>query len=212
MSSLADRGRPFLTFYDDATGERTELSYATFDNWVAKTSNFLVDALDVTPDDEVGVEMPDHWQKVVIPFAAWRVGAGSAIRRADLTFVAEDRLSGFDRTGVREVVGVSLRPLAPPLSRAWPGVADYADVAAYADTFPGGREPRAPLVRYAKDLAAALGWDARSRIQVLPDADVVVVALAAAQVGAGIVIFATPPADLAQVVRSERITDVVGRT
>ena len=32
-----------LTFYDDATGERTELSAATLGNWAAKTANFVVD-------------------------------------------------------------------------------------------------------------------------------------------------------------------------
>ena len=38
-----DPTRPLLTFYDDATGERTELSGATLANWVAKTANLLVD-------------------------------------------------------------------------------------------------------------------------------------------------------------------------
>ena len=35
----ADAGRPLVTFYDDATGERVELSVATYANWVAKTSS-----------------------------------------------------------------------------------------------------------------------------------------------------------------------------
>src|SRR5579859_6537412 len=35
----ADPARPLITFYDDATGERVELSVKTFDNWVAKTAN-----------------------------------------------------------------------------------------------------------------------------------------------------------------------------
>ena len=38
-----DPTRPLLTWYDDATGERTELSGATLANWVAKTANLLVD-------------------------------------------------------------------------------------------------------------------------------------------------------------------------
>ncbi len=33
----ADRARPLLTYYDDATGERAELSAITLENWVAKT-------------------------------------------------------------------------------------------------------------------------------------------------------------------------------
>ena len=31
-----DAGRLLVTYYDDATGERVELSVATFDNWVAR--------------------------------------------------------------------------------------------------------------------------------------------------------------------------------
>ncbi len=42
-----DPGRPLVTFYDDATGERTELSVATWANWVAKVSSLLVEELDV---------------------------------------------------------------------------------------------------------------------------------------------------------------------
>ena len=33
--------QPLVTFYDDATGERTELSGITVGNWVAKTGNLL---------------------------------------------------------------------------------------------------------------------------------------------------------------------------
>ena len=36
-------GRPVVTFYDDATGERVELSAATYANWVAKTAGLLQD-------------------------------------------------------------------------------------------------------------------------------------------------------------------------
>ena len=51
VASLArtDAARPLLTFYDDATGERVELSVATFANWVAKTASLALDDLDVEP-------------------------------------------------------------------------------------------------------------------------------------------------------------------
>ena len=39
--------RPLVTFYDDATGERVELSVATYANWVAKTAGLAQDELDV---------------------------------------------------------------------------------------------------------------------------------------------------------------------
>ena len=129
-----DAGKPFLTYYDASTGERTELSYATFANWVAKTANLLVGGLGLAPGETVGIDLPDHWQTVVAAFAAWQAGATVARGAGDVTFASEDRLPA----GGREVVGVSLRRLGAPLSRAYPGVTDFADeVVAYGDTFDG---------------------------------------------------------------------------
>ena len=42
-----DAGRPLVTFYDHATGERTELSVTTYANWVAKTASLLADEYDL---------------------------------------------------------------------------------------------------------------------------------------------------------------------
>jgi uncharacterized protein (TIGR03089 family) len=69
---------PFLTFYDDRSGERTELSYATFDNWVAKTANLLSEAFEAGPGTRVALALETHWTAVVVAFAAWRVGACAA--------------------------------------------------------------------------------------------------------------------------------------
>ncbi|MGH8895732.1 MAG: TIGR03089 family protein [Egibacteraceae bacterium] len=66
---------PFLTFYDDRSGERTELSYATFDNWVAKTANLLSEEFEAGRATRVAVALRTHWTAVVVAFAAWRVGA-----------------------------------------------------------------------------------------------------------------------------------------
>ncbi|MFN4091190.1 MAG: TIGR03089 family protein, partial [Alphaproteobacteria bacterium] len=49
-ATLADRlahdpGQPLITFYDEATGERVELSVTTYANWVAKTASLLVEEL-----------------------------------------------------------------------------------------------------------------------------------------------------------------------
>lgn len=131
-------GRPFLTYYDDTTGERTELSYATFGNWVAKTASLLRDGLGVGPGDVVGLDLPDHWLTVAIAFAAWRAGATVTRGPAEVTFATEDRLPV---TGAREVVGVVLAATREPLSRPYPGVTDYGDeVAAYPDAFDGGAD------------------------------------------------------------------------
>lgn len=88
---LAEQGHaPFLTFYDDGTGERTELSYATFENWVAKTANLLVEELDVTRGTRVATVLGNHWTTVVVTFACWKVGACVVPCEADAP-VAEAR-------------------------------------------------------------------------------------------------------------------------
>ena len=68
--------KPFLTWYDDHRDERVELSYRTFDNWVAKTANLLVDELGAEPGDRVGAALVDHWQTPVVLAACWRAGMG----------------------------------------------------------------------------------------------------------------------------------------
>jgi uncharacterized protein (TIGR03089 family) len=71
--------KPFLTWYDDGRGERVELSFRTFENWVAKTANLLVDELGVEPGDQVGVLLVDHWQTPVVLAGCWRAGLRVAV-------------------------------------------------------------------------------------------------------------------------------------
>jgi uncharacterized protein (TIGR03089 family) len=66
--------KPFSTWYDDRRDERVELSYKTFDNWVAKTANLLVDELGAEPGDRVGAVLVDHWQTPVVLAGCWRAG------------------------------------------------------------------------------------------------------------------------------------------
>src|SRR3954469_25165700 len=61
-----DPTAPLLTWYDDATGDRTELSGATLDNWVAKTANLLVDGVGLGHGGRVAVLLPPHWQTAAI--------------------------------------------------------------------------------------------------------------------------------------------------
>ena len=75
-SALArDGARPLVTFYDDATGERVELSATTLANWVSKTVNFLVDTCGVGPGSRVSLHLPRHWLLAVWALAADAVGA-----------------------------------------------------------------------------------------------------------------------------------------
>src|SRR6478735_12415380 len=72
-------GRPLVTYYDDTTGERTELSLTTFDNWVAKTSNLMVDGLGLQPGARVALLLPLHWQSTVWLAACWSVGVTACV-------------------------------------------------------------------------------------------------------------------------------------
>lgn len=132
----ADSARPFLTFYDDATGERVELSVATFANWVAKTANLLQDSLGAGPGTRVAVRLPAHWQSAVVLLACWSLGAVVTTEPAgaDVAFVTEGGLPAV--ADLPDVVALSLRPMGAGLVRLVPGVVDYAaEVLAHGDVF-----------------------------------------------------------------------------
>lgn len=67
-------GRPLVTFYDEATGERVELSVTTYANWVAKASSLLVDEHDLERGDTLRIDLPPHWLSLVFLGAAWNAG------------------------------------------------------------------------------------------------------------------------------------------
>jgi len=69
-----DPGRPFVTFYDEATGERVELSVTTYANWVAKASSLLVDEHGLERGDTLRIDLPPHWLGLVFLGAAWNSG------------------------------------------------------------------------------------------------------------------------------------------
>lgn len=56
----ADPVGPRITHYDDATGERIELSAVTLANWAAKTGNLLRDELAAGPTSRVTLLLPAH--------------------------------------------------------------------------------------------------------------------------------------------------------
>jgi uncharacterized protein (TIGR03089 family) len=75
-----DAGRPRVTWYGPS-GERVEFSTKTLNNWISKTSNLLVDELDVGPASRLGIALPVHWRSVVWLLAAWSVGAHAVVLR-----------------------------------------------------------------------------------------------------------------------------------
>ena len=138
-----DPGRPLVTFYDLATGERIELSVATFDNWAAKIANLLTSQLDRAPGDRIAVHLPPHWQTTVLAAGAWRAGLALELSAAaaDVTVVSPSPHPGADTAG-GDVIVCSLRPLGGPVLEPLPdGWIDFAvDVPSQPDVVV---EPRA---------------------------------------------------------------------
>ncbi|MCQ4214601.1 TIGR03089 family protein, partial [Streptomyces longispororuber] len=135
----ADPGRPLVTFYDDATGERVELSVATFSNWVSKTANLLQGDLGAEPGDRVAVLLPAHWQTAVWLLACSSVGVvadvGGDPAGADLVVSGPDTLdAALACSGER--VALALRPLGGRFPQPPAGFADYAvEVPSQGDRF-----------------------------------------------------------------------------
>ena len=145
---LADRqrtdpARPLVTFYDDATGERIELSATTYANWVNKTAGLVQDELEVERGCLVLVDLPTHWLGAVWLGAAWTVGLcvtddPAAAGSADLVVCGPDGLEAYaGQAGRVPVVALSLRPLGARFADPLPdGVIDYgAVVLAQPDAF-----------------------------------------------------------------------------
>lgn len=74
-----DGARPLLTWYDDATGERIELSVTTAANWAVKTANLLIDEHGLDAGDVVTLSPTSHWLSVVALLGAWTAGVGVAV-------------------------------------------------------------------------------------------------------------------------------------
>jgi uncharacterized protein (TIGR03089 family) len=134
----SDPGRPLVTFYDDATGERVELSVATYANWVAKTASLLVDELDLARGDQILVDLPTHWLGPVFLGAAWTAGLTLVDESPDAVVCGPD---GLDRWAPEAaslpVVACSLLPLGVRFADGVPaGVHDFGvEVWSQPDSF-----------------------------------------------------------------------------
>ncbi|MGA8995003.1 MAG: TIGR03089 family protein, partial [Nocardioidaceae bacterium] len=142
-----DGARPLVTFYDDATGERVELSVTTYANWVAKTAGLSRDDLDLERGALVLVDLPVHWLGAVWLGAAWTLGLvvtddPALAGAADLVVCGPEGVPTY-ADGTPPVVAVSLRPLGGRFVDALPaGVVDYGDVVlAQPDTFAADDPP-----------------------------------------------------------------------
>lgn len=173
-----DPARPRLTFYDDATGERVELSTTTLANWVAKTVNLLTLTCGVGPGSRVSLHLPRHWLLAVWALAADTVGAEVVIGSAgpvDLSVVGPEILMpGYEPPDADEVVACSLAPMAAPFRDPLPVlVRDYTvEARTMPDQVAGPVGPSGPWGTVAEQEASRLGLLAGDRVAALgPDPD-----------------------------------------
>lgn len=158
----ADPVGPRITYYDDATGERIELSAATLANWAAKTGNLLRDELGAGAGTSVAVLLPAHWQTAAVLFGTWWIGAEVLLgaSEADIAVCTADRLDEADAavaSAIGEVIVVSLDPFGRPAPGLPVGVTDYATaVRVHADGIDPEHSPGPALAgRSADEVLAA---------------------------------------------------------
>ncbi|MEN3308641.1 MAG: hypothetical protein V7603_4843 [Micromonosporaceae bacterium] len=223
-----DPTRPLVTYYDDGTGERAELSGATLANWVAKTANLVVDSVGAQPQEVALVRVPPHWQTAAVLLGCWSAGLivttvplPSGVSVAFLGTDVPDAAPDPAVAGERYVLG--LRPLGMPLplDQIPAGCVDFnSEVRGHGDRFvpivpardnmpavPGSTHGE--LVDRAAARAAELGIGAGDRVLVdaaryPDDLDWLLAPLAA---GASIVLCGhLDPARLAARAAAERVT------
>lgn len=175
-----DGARPFLTWYDDATGDRVELSVATTANWAAKIANYLVDDVDVQPGDDVIVVPALHWTTAVVLLGAWvagghvQFGAPATLEfAADAMGVGLSRLVGAQPDEVVVPVRASSEPALTLGPRSW-SHAELADAARQGADHHGLDSSSRLLSTYALDTVD--GLDAGLLVPLAAGASVVLVA------------------------------------
>lgn len=205
-------GRPFVTYYDVATGERTELSGTTTSNWIAKTANLLVDDLDAEPGIRVDIALPTHWLRPVWILATWAVGGTIAGSAADVFVCGPDGLGAPPSARYR--LASALLPFGAPFPEPPPGFLDLGSALpgqpdAYVpmgDALPDDPAVDIPgLSLTYGELASAAGSADRLLVTPGPLERDLMMALAAARGGGSIVLVSNgTPDDDARIAQQEQ--------
>lgn len=176
----ASPAAPFVTYYDESTGERSELSVKSLANWVAKTHFLLTDELGLGPGDRAFVSVPLHWVSVPALLGCLTAGLELSDDASDaaVAFVTAD--TAASAAGVGDVFAVASASAATGFGDSAPdGTRDYVrsvrpqpDVwrtvrfgAADGDPAIGGRS-RAELAERARERARELGLSSGARLLV----------------------------------------------
>ncbi|HEY0699727.1 MAG TPA: TIGR03089 family protein [Micromonospora sp.] len=160
--AVADAERPLLTYCDDATGERVELTATELGRWAARTAGLLHTGCGLGVGSRAAVLLPPHWQTAAVLLGAWSAGVTVSFRPTataglpavglgedepfDVVFVTprriDDWLDHVPEAEHRFVLG--LAPGAVPLAEVPTGYRDYlAEVRHHSGELPG----YAPLTR-----------------------------------------------------------------
>jgi uncharacterized protein (TIGR03089 family) len=151
----AGADRPLLTYYDDATGERTELSATALGGWASRTAGLLHEGCGLGDGDRVAVLLPPHWQTAAVLLGAWSAGLAVSFRLwataglpmsgpgddepLDAVFVARNRLDSWLESvpEARHRFVLGLTPVGGVLDEVPAGYRDYiAEVGRYTDSLP----------------------------------------------------------------------------
>lgn len=225
--------RPLVTAYDDLTGARTELSYATADNWASKTANLLAEECGLDAGAVVTFDLDGHWTTVVLALACWKLGAAvrtvpsAADGVTDLVCAHETRV-GDHPDGPLVVVGDGLAAEPAGQVTTRDGVVLLGDeVHAFADDYDSaevvgstaalvsatGTWDHLMLLAHADVWHAALGDQPRVGLATGLDDPRALTMLAGVLVAGGSIVADRPPADPPRWDRwaTERVTAAAGQ-
>jgi uncharacterized protein (TIGR03089 family) len=109
--AVSENDEALLTYCDDLTGERVELSEAALAGWVSRTIGMLRGSCGLGAGDRMGVLLPPHWQTAAIVLGGWSAGLAISFRplataglsvigpgadaSLDAVFVARDRVDSW---------------------------------------------------------------------------------------------------------------------
>ncbi|PZS28185.1 MAG: TIGR03089 family protein [Pseudonocardiales bacterium] len=227
----AEPGRPFVTYYDEVSGERSELSAKSLANWVAKTHHLLGTELGLGAGDTALIALPAHW--ISLPPLLGCLTAGLALTtvasEADVAFVTP--ATAAVAAGIPDTYAVAPDSAATGFAAEPPnGVQDFVTaVRPQEDKWPGVRfgagpgdpcmagRSRAQVAADARARAAEMGLRQDARVLSTRDwtgyPDWIDALLAPLAVGGSVVYVrnCTDPAVLERRATQERVTAVLSQ-
>ncbi|WP_433346645.1 TIGR03089 family protein [Micromonospora sp. CA-111912] len=74
------RDSPLLTYHDDATGERIDLTASELGEWAARSAGLLREGCGLGAGDRAAVLLPPHWRTAAVVLGAWSIGVAVSFR------------------------------------------------------------------------------------------------------------------------------------